>query len=69
MHVACIKVKIKGKESVYVKTVFHGVAFGSLCSVLLGSFMFGSEDAPVTGGGSWPPSESLWLLPWGLALQ
>ena len=67
MHAACIKVKIKGKKRTGIK-MFQVVAFGSLCTVLLGSFTFGSEDAPTTGG-IWASSEQLWLLHCELMLQ
>lgn len=60
MHAACITVKIKGKKWTGIKT-FYVVAFGSLCTVLLGSFIFGSEDAPTTGD-IWVSSKQLWLL-------
>lgn len=67
MHAAYIKFKIQGKKRTGIER-FDAVAFGRLCSVILGSVTFRSEDAPAAGG-IWASSEQLWLLPHGLLLQ
>jgi len=67
MHAACVKVQIKGRRRTGIKAC-HTVAFGSLCTVLFGSFTLGLEDAP-TPGGIWAALEQLWLLHCDLTLQ